>query len=87
MKVNFLSLTTSLALLHSPLGATPSLRLPHEWAAPLESGSSLVLVDSDTGQTRLIKFDGNFAGDDSGPIRTNLPEVTGLNTGLQEGGD
>jgi len=68
------------------LSAAPSVQLPNEWAAPLEGGNALVLVQTATGQTRVMRFSGAFSGVDSGPIQTNLPGVTGLNTGLNSGG-
>lgn len=87
MKATLVPLASALALLLSaPLSAAPSLRLPREWAAPLESAEAVVLVETETGQTRIIKFAGTFEGTDSGPTTTNLPGITGLTTGLQSGG-
>ena len=87
MKVPPVSLASSLALvLSATLSAAPSLRLPREWAAPLDSAKAVVLVETETGQTRMIRFEGTFEGIDSGPKVTNLPGITGLNTGLQSDG-
>jgi len=67
--------------------AAPSVQMPNEWTAPLDGGKAIVLVQTETGQTRIIQFSEAFAGIDSGPIQTNLPGVTGLNTGLNSGGN
>lgn len=67
--------------------AAPSIQMPHEWAAPLDGGKQMVLVQTDTGQTRIISFDGSFDGIEVGPIHTHLPNVTGLNSGLVDSGD
>lgn len=69
------------------LFAAPSVQMPHEWAAPLDGGKAMILVQTETGQVRVIRFSGAFAGLDSGPIQTNLPQVTGLNTGLNSAGN
>jgi hypothetical protein len=68
------------------LNAAPSIQMPTEWAAPLDGGQAIVLVQTETGQARVMRFSGAFTGIDSGPLQTNLPGVTGLNTGLNSGG-
>jgi hypothetical protein len=86
MKASFIFRTIPLVLVSALLPAAPSLRLPNEWAAPLESAEGVILVQTETGQARILKFGGSFEGDDSGAMRTNLPGITGLNTGLQSEG-
>jgi hypothetical protein len=84
----FTRLLTALPFITSAsLFAAPSVQMPHEWAAPLDGGKALILVQTETGQARVLRFSGAFAGIDSGPIQTNLPGVTGLNTGLNNAGN
>lgn len=81
------TLTTVLASLTAIGHAAPSIQMPHEWAAPLDSGKAMILAQTDTGQVRMIQFSGGFEAFEVGPIITNLPGITGLNTGLEDGGD
>jgi hypothetical protein len=67
--------------------AAPSVQMPNEWAAPLDGGKAMILVQTETGQARVLRFSNAFAGIDSDPIQTNLPAVTGLNTGLNDAGN
>jgi len=71
--------------LGSALGA-PSLQLANEWSAPLETRRALVIVNSDTGQYRVLDFNGSMEATETGPAYTYLPEVTGLSTGFDIAG-
>ena len=42
----------------------------------------MVLVQTETGQTRVIRFEEDFSGTESELVMTHLPGVTGVNTGL-----
>lgn len=82
MNARLRSLLFVFLVLIADLPGAASVQLPHEWAAPLDQGKAMVLVQTETGQARVISFSEDFIGTDSGPVMTNLPGVTGVNTGL-----
>lgn len=87
MNAFFRTLASGLACLTTSGLALPSIEMPNEWAAPLDSGKGMILVEKESGQARVIFFNGSFDIFESGPVITHLPGVTGLNTGLENGGD
>ncbi|MDB4537658.1 hypothetical protein N9230_03485 [Akkermansiaceae bacterium] len=62
--------------------AAPSAELPKEWYAPLEDDSGFVLVQKETGQTRIMLFNPGGELNQLGPVHSNVPQVTGVATGL-----
>ena len=64
--------------------AGPSLEMPHEWLAPLEQESAIVLVQKHTGQAQIVNFDGSFNPTLNQIIETKIPNVTGLSTGFMD---
>ncbi|WP_411846016.1 hypothetical protein AAFN60_21045 [Roseibacillus persicicus] len=75
-----------LALSGLPLLAAPSVQLPKEWFAPLESQTGFALTDTATGQVRVMTFSNANALQQTGPTETYLANVTGLASGYFEGG-
>lgn len=82
MKAFIQSLLAVFLLPCSDLPGAASVQLPHEWAAPLEEGKAMALVQTETGQARIIVFKSDFSLGDAVTVRTDLPGVTGVNTGL-----
>lgn len=76
-------LILSAALLH----AAPSTDLSNEIQVPLESSSSIALIDKATGSIRLIHVDASDLVTLSQPKHSSLPHVTGATSGLNAGGN
>jgi len=66
--------------------AAPSTDLGTELSVPIESGKSIALVDRATGQIRVISVNGAGNLSSSAPAQTELPDITGVTSGLQDGG-
>ena len=76
-------LTLSCALLH----AAPSTDLGNEIQTPLESSSGFALVDKASGSIRLIRVNASNVVTLSQPKHSSLPNVTGVTSGLNSGGN
>tara|TARA_B110000908_G_scaffold172773_1_gene243046 strand:- start:21841 stop:25335 length:3495 start_codon:yes stop_codon:yes gene_type:complete len=75
-------LILSAAFLH----AAPSTDLGNEIQVPLESSSSIALIDKSSGSIRLIHVNASNSVILTQPKHTSLPDVTGVTSGLTSGG-
>ena len=66
--------------------AAPATSLPNEWFVPMEQSDRFAFVDKSTGQVRFFsEFNGTLL--QTGPLRSDLSDITGLSSGFVSGGN